>query len=108
LVLLRRNSEEMFAEPDKGTRVLGGALAPQADLSDHPILDRGRIIGLWQYDPGRARIAHWLFDRPTPAVTQRIAEVEGWIRDELGDFRSFSLDSPASRQDRIEALDAAG
>lgn len=47
------------------------------------------------------------FDAPTAAVSQRIAEVEAWIRDELGDFRSFSLDSPASRQVRIDALDAA-
>ncbi|MDQ5861362.1 MAG: hypothetical protein M3536_03775, partial [Actinomycetota bacterium] len=60
----------------------------------------------WQYDPGKSRIAHWLFDGATPAVSRRIAEVEAWIRDELGDFRSFSLDSPASRQDRIDALDA--
>ena len=69
---------------------------------------RGRIIGLWQYDPGNARIAHWLFAGATPAVSRRIAEVEAWIRDGLGDFRSFSLDSPSSRQDRIDALDAAG
>ena len=47
----------------------------------------------------------WLFHGPTPAVTQRIAEVEAWIREDLGDFRSFSLDSPASRQERIDALD---
>jgi len=108
LVLLRRNSADMIAEQDKDKQLLGSTLALQADLPDHPILDRGRIIGLWQYDPGKARIAYWLFDGPTPAATQRIAEVEAWIRDELGDFRSFSLDSPASRQDRIDALDAAG
>ncbi|PTT60474.1 DNA glycosylase AlkZ-like family protein [Arthrobacter sp. HMWF013] len=108
LVLLRRNSAELLAEEDKGRKVLGSALALQADLPDHPVLDRGRIIGLWQYDPGNARIAHWLLDGATPAVNQRIAEVEAWIRDGLGDFRSFSLDSPASRQDRIDALDAAG
>lgn len=108
LVLLRRNSADMIAEQDKDKKILGSTLALQADLPDHPILDRGRIIGLWQYDPGKARIAYWLFDGPTPAATQRIAEVEAWIRDELGDFRSFSLDSPASRQDRIDALDAAG
>lgn len=107
MVLLRRNSGDLFAEQDKDKKVLGSTLALQADLPDHPILDRGRIIGLWQYDPGKARIAHWLFDPPTPAVSQRIAEVEDWIRDELGDFRSFSLDSPASRQDRIDALNAA-
>ena len=107
LVLLRRNSADLIAEQDQDKELLGSALALQADLPDHPILDRGRIIGLWQYDPGKARIAYWLFDGPTPAATQRIAEVEAWIRDELGDFRSFSLDSPASRQDRIDALDAA-
>jgi hypothetical protein len=108
LVLQRRNSVDLFAEADKGRKVLNSTLALQADLPDHPILDRGRIIGLWQYDPGKARIAHWLFDGPTPAVTRRIAEVEAWIQEDLGDFRSYSLDSPASRQERLDALDAAG
>lgn len=107
LVLLRRNSADMLAEGDRGRKVLDGTLGLQADLSDHPILDRGRIIGLWQYDPGKERIAAWTFDKPTAAVTQRIAEVESWIREDLGDFRSFSLDSPASRQKRIDALDSA-
>ncbi len=108
LVLLRRNSGDLFADQDKDKKVLGSTLALQADLPDHPIFDRGRIIGLWQYAPGNARIAYWLFGGATPAVSRRIAEVEAWIRDELGDFRSFSLDSPASRQDRIDALDTAG
>ncbi|WP_051389424.1 DNA glycosylase AlkZ-like family protein [Arthrobacter sp. 35W] len=108
LVLLRRNSEELFAEEDKGRKLLDSTLAIQADLPDHPIVDRGRIIGLWQYDPDKERIAHWLFGAATTAVKNRIAEVEEFIREDLGDFRSFSLDSPASRQKRIDALDAAG
>ncbi|GAB3565018.1 hypothetical protein GCM10027405_21840 [Arthrobacter alkaliphilus] len=107
LVLLRRNSADMLAEGDRGRKILDTMLALQADLSDHPILDRGRIIGLWQYDTGKERIAAWTFDRPTAAVTRRISEVESWIREDLGDFRSFSLDSPASRQKRIDALDKA-
>lgn len=107
LVLHRRNSADMFAEEDKGKKVLDTTLALQADLPDHPILDRGRIIGLWQYDPGKERIAAWTFAKPTAAVSKRIAEVEAWIREELGDFRSFSLDSPASRQLRIDALNEA-
>lgn len=82
-------------------------LALTADLPDHPIVDRGRIIGLWQYEPGAERIAHWLFDASTIAVRRRIAEVEAFIREDLGDFRSFSLDSPASRQKRIDALNTA-
>lgn len=107
LVLLRRNSADMLPERDRGRKILDTMLALQADLSDHPILDRGRIIGLWQYDPGKERIAAWTFDRPTAAVLRRISEVESWIREDLGDFRSFSLDSPASRQKRIDALDQA-
>jgi hypothetical protein len=106
LVLLRRNAAELLAAEDQDKQALG-SLALQADLPDHPILDRGRIIGLWQYDPGREKIAAWLFGTPTPAVTRRIAEVEAWIRSDLGDFRAFSLDSPASRQKRIEALRAS-
>ncbi|MGY2743782.1 DNA glycosylase AlkZ-like family protein [Arthrobacter sp. UYCu723] len=111
LVLLRRNAAELLAEdgPDGDNigRDVITSLALQADLPDHPILDRGRIIGLWQYEPGQERIVPWLFHGPTPAVTRRIAEVEAWIREDLGDFRAFSLDSPATRQKRIDVLAAA-
>ncbi|ALV47221.1 hypothetical protein MB46_18700 [Arthrobacter alpinus] len=107
LFLLRRNAADHFAEEDRDRQLLSAKLALQADLPDHPIVDRGRIIGLWQYDPGHERIAHWLFDAPTKAVAKRIAEVEDFIREELGDFRSFSLDSPASRQKRIDAINDA-
>ncbi|MGO4491572.1 crosslink repair DNA glycosylase YcaQ family protein [Arthrobacter sp. 2YAF22_2] len=103
LVLLRRNAAELLAEEDQDKPALG-ALALQADLPDHPILDRGRIIGLWQYDRARERIAAWVFGTSTPAVARRIAEVEAWIKEDLGDFRAYSLDSPASRQKRIDAL----
>ncbi|WP_423183400.1 DNA glycosylase AlkZ-like family protein [Arthrobacter sp. NyZ413] len=108
LVLLRRNAGDMFSDEDRGRKVLDTTVALQSDLSDHPILDRGRIIGLWQYDPTKERIAAWTFAKPTAAVTARIADIQDWIREDLGDFRSFSLDSPASRQKRIDALDAAG
>jgi len=106
LALLRRNAAELLAEEDRHTQALG-SLALQADLPDHPIFDRGRIIGLWQYDPGREQIVSWLFHAPTAAVTRRIAETEDWIREDLGDFRAFSLDSPATRQKRIDNLAAA-
>ena len=106
LFLLRRNAADLLAEEDRDKPALG-SLALQADLPDHPILDRGRIIGLWQYEPAKERIVPWLFHGATPAVTQRIAEVEAWIREDLGDFRAFSLDSPATRQKRIDALAAS-
>lgn len=107
LFLLRRNAADHFAEEDRDRHLLSAKLALQADLPDHPIVDRGRIIGLWQYDPGAERIAYWTFGAPTEAVMQRIHEVEDFIREDLGDFRSFSLDSPSSRQKRIDAINAA-
>ncbi|MFL4478045.1 DNA glycosylase AlkZ-like family protein [Paeniglutamicibacter sp. ORCA_105] len=105
LVLLRRNAADLFDET--GSQAVqgmsGSALA--ADLSDHPIMDRGRIIGLWQYDPDGARIAWWTFAPASAGVLSRIAQVEKWITEDLGDFRSFSLDSPKSRAKNIARLD---
>ncbi|MBQ1445065.1 MAG: winged helix DNA-binding domain-containing protein [Renibacterium sp.] len=108
IALLRRNAAELIDAADGDKSILGEkSLALQADLPDHPILDRGQIIGLWQYDPARAELVAWTFRTPSAAVKQRIAEVESYIREDLADFRSFSLDSPASRQKRIDALRAA-
>ncbi|ABY21821.1 hypothetical protein RSal33209_0064 [Renibacterium salmoninarum ATCC 33209] len=105
IALLKRNSAELLAAEDAEKSILGEkSLALQADLPDHPIFDRGTIIGLWQYDPGQQELVAWTFRKPSRAVKERLAEVESYIRDELGDFRSFSLDSPASRQKRIDAL----
>ncbi|MHA7271609.1 DNA glycosylase AlkZ-like family protein [Arthrobacter sp. HLT1-20] len=108
LFLLRRNAAEHVAEEDAHLQFLDDKLSLQGDLPDHPIVDRGRIIGLWQYDPGQERIAHWLFNAPSNAVKHKIQQVEAFIRDDLGDFRTFSLDSPQSRQKRIDSLNAAG
>lgn len=107
LALLRRNAAELLPDGERIAKNVLASLALQADLPDHPVLDRGRIIGLWQYEPGKERIVSWLFHGATAAVTRRISEVEAWIRDDLGDFRAFSLDSPAGRQKRIDALAAS-
>ncbi|EMQ97226.1 DNA glycosylase AlkZ-like family protein [Paeniglutamicibacter gangotriensis] len=106
LVLLRRNSADLFDETgaEAVAGMSGSALA--ADLSDHPIVDRGRIIGLWQYDPDNARIAWWTFEPASDGVLVRVAQIEQWITEDLGDCRSFSLDSPKSRATTIARLDA--
>ncbi|MGL3807623.1 DNA glycosylase AlkZ-like family protein [Paeniglutamicibacter sp. R2-26] len=105
LVLLRRNSADAFDAVGRAAvaGMSGSALA--ADLSDHPIVDRGRIIGLWQYDPEKERIAWWTFEPASEKVLKRIHEVQAWIAEDLGDFRSFSLDSPKSREKNIVMLD---
>jgi len=74
------------------------------DLSSHAILDRGRLIGLWEFDPGAGRIAWTAFVPPTPEMEAAVARTEAFVRDQLGDARSFSLDSPESRRPRIDSL----
>jgi len=38
------------------------------------------------------------------ALQEAVARTEKYVREQLGDARSFSLDSPRSRAPRVEAL----
>ena len=74
------------------------------DKSNHKILDRGRIVGEWVFDPEAGAIA-WMSSEPrTRALEVAVSKMEAFIREDLGDARSFSLDSPKSRIPRIQAL----
>jgi hypothetical protein len=99
--LLDAKDREREVLVDRTTRPLGTI----ADLPNHAILDRGRLIGLWEYDPESRSIAWATFGTKTSGALQAaIEETEAYVRDQLGDARSFSLDSPKSRVPRIEAL----
>jgi hypothetical protein len=52
------------------------------------------------------RSVAWLFagGPPDKALRETIERTRAYIRDDLGDARSFSLDSPKSRAPRIAAL----
>jgi len=105
----RRNVETLVAEEDRGRMVPGesGArpLGGLTDLPAHAILDRGRLIGIWEYDADAGEIAWAMFAGKADAALEAVvAETEAYVRGQLGDARSFSLDSPASRRPRIEAI----
>ena len=108
MVLLRREFASLLDPQDskrkvpteKGTAVAGGL----KDLETHVILDRGRIVGLWEYDPASESIAWTSFIPADKALKAAIATTETFVRDELGDMRAFSLDSPASRAPRVAEL----
>jgi len=110
LVLLRRNSSELLDAED-AVRVLPGTgtgIGGEPDLPAHPIVDRGRIVGLWQFDPEAGDIAAWVFaGEPDAVLRAEIDRTAAWIMADLGDFRSSSLDSPHSRRPLISALRAA-
>lgn len=86
---------------DATSKPLGGL----ADLPSHAILDRGQIIGLWEFDPDSATIVWATFGRKKDArLVAAVEETEAYVRDQLGDARAFSLDSPKSRAARINSL----
>jgi hypothetical protein len=83
------------------------AVSQIAELPSHAIIDRGNVIGMWEYDPDAAKIVHKTFEKPPNELEIALKQTEDFIRDQLGDARSFSLDSPKSRAPRIAALQAS-
>jgi len=88
---------------DATPKPLGGLV----DLPSHAILDRGQVIGLWEYDVDANAIVWATFGRKKDrALDAAIEETQTFVRDQLGDARSFSLDSPKSRAARVKSLRA--
>jgi hypothetical protein len=107
----RRDLQLLLDPKDRDTTVLvdskTGPVGGFYDLPNHAILDRGRLIGLWEYDPDSSSIVWATFGvKKSKPLQQKIDEMQAFVRDQLGDARSFSLDSPKSRKPRIEALRA--
>jgi hypothetical protein len=101
--LVDEKDSEKAVPAEKGSR----AIALFSDLPGHAIFDRGRLVGLWEYDVDAGEIVWSTFlRRKDRALLAAVAETEKFVRDELEDARSFSLDSPKSRRPKIEALRA--
>src|SRR5262249_46281494 len=112
LILLRRDLT-MLLSPEDARRVLPGEKGPTeasqlTDLPSHAILDRGRLVGLWEYAPDTQSMAWMSFGIRDKKLTQAVEQTEEYVKTQLGDARSFSLDSPESRKPRIDALRKAG
>jgi hypothetical protein len=109
LLLLRRDLPSVLAEADRRHLPLETKLLTEGrgltDLDAHVIIQAGRVVGVWDYDFDAAEViaAAWgSVDRDRlRSMADALAE---WIRAELGDFRSVSLDSPASRRPKLAAM----
>jgi hypothetical protein len=109
IIELRRNLKTLIADDDLTTRIPGDKgpieVGKVPDLSSHAILDRGRLVGLWEYDPAAGSITWATFrGKPDGTLKKAVKQMEEFIRTDLGDARSFSLDSPKSRAPRLAAL----
>jgi hypothetical protein len=106
----RRDIQPLLEAKDAKTKVLGDAamatpLFTFADLPSHAILERGRLVGLWEFDADAQGVAWATFSsKPDAALKAAVAATESYVRGDLGDARSFSLDSPKSRAPRIAVL----
>jgi hypothetical protein len=102
---LRRDLKSLLAGEDLDRDFMrSGAGSFISDMPSHAIMDRGRVIGWWEYDTGTASIAWMCFTKPDAAIQSAIDRTEVFIREDLGDARSFSLDSPKSRAPKIAAI----
>ncbi|MBI3473900.1 MAG: winged helix DNA-binding domain-containing protein [Candidatus Solibacter usitatus] len=112
IVLLRRDVRSALADEDLGRKVFGEKGYQPAglitDLPSNGIFDRGRLVGLWEYDMDGGSIAWSSFCPKDKALAAAVKNTEKYVRSQLGDARSFSLDSPKSRAPRIAALRKSG
>jgi hypothetical protein len=103
--LLRRDLKSIVEPADFERMVTRERASGElTDLPSHAIVDRGRVVGIWEYDPARESIAWLPFIARNRDLEKAVAGAEEYIRSQLGDARSFSLDSPKSRIPRIEVL----
>ena len=106
--LLRRDVRSMIADEDLDTQVFRerdfAKLEGLADLPNHAIVDRGRLVGLWEFDTFTNSIVWRSFIPKNADLEKSVKDMETFIQEDLGDARSFSLDSPKSRIPTIEAL----
>jgi hypothetical protein len=111
LVHLRREVATSLDDDDAKRKMPGDpknrAIGGLADLELHPITDRGRIIGLWDWDGQNGELVTKTFASAPPSLREAAASFAAYVKSDLGDVRSFSLDSPESRAPRIAALKKA-
>jgi len=98
--LIDQNAAERKVFVEKDVKRLGGL----ADFPSHIILDRGRFVGLWEYDSETNSIVWDAFGLKDKALGAAIAATAKYIGEQLGEARSFSRDSARSRAPRIAAL----
>jgi hypothetical protein len=74
--------------------------AKDAEMLHHnAILAGGMLRGIWEYDG--SRIVTKLFGNPPRGLATAIAEMETFIREQLGDHKYYAFDSAATRAKRV-------
>jgi hypothetical protein len=107
LSLFRREFKNLIDAADWNREAYGrGATKVGAldDLHSHTIFDRGRLVGLWEFDPEADSMVWASFIPKNKDLEKAVARTEEFVRGQLGDARGYSLDSVKSRAPRLAAL----
>ncbi|NUS72122.1 MAG: hypothetical protein HOQ05_01820 [Corynebacteriales bacterium] len=108
LALLRRDITGIVAPQDLSIVLPDGK--PVGELKDFPhhlIIDRGRVVGFWEFDPSAGAVVWAPFAKVHRQLLEAAVErTEKFIVDQLGDARGSILDTPQVRQPRIAAVRA--
>ena len=67
------------------------SLGAVPDLPSHGIFDRGRLVGLWEYDPETESIAWKAFIAKNKDLERAVARTEEYVRKQLGDARQIAV-----------------
>ena len=77
-------------------------------IGHRTIVSSGRVIGFWEYDISAGRVVSWLFDAvgraDRKALDAECEAIAGFLRDDVGHARSFSLDTDEAVQKRANAV----
>ncbi len=79
-----------------------------SDMYSNMIMDRGRIIGLWEFDTDTNAIVAQIWVDRTKEINHELEKTQQFVINDLGDAKTFSLDTPKSRQTRLGLLRAGG
>ncbi len=108
IISLRSDLLSLIDEADMAHTMLSGIRGARPrlakDLGGNVVLDRGRIVGLWEFDTFAQQVIWKSFGADDEAIREEAELAQAWIRTDLGDVRSFSLDSPESRKPRLASL----
>ena len=109
---LRRDVRSLLAPDDLNRRVFVekgfSEVGKLEDVLSHGIFDRGRLIGYqWVTNRPPIRLSWNSFVKIDKGLETEVKRTEDYIREQLGDARSFSLDSPKSRVPHVKAIRAA-
>ncbi|MBS1714258.1 MAG: winged helix DNA-binding domain-containing protein [Armatimonadetes bacterium] len=107
---LRAGLADLIDPADGDLAVMGAKssekLSSVTELSNHAIYDRGRLIGVWDFDPSSQELVYAAWSGDRDFVAHRAQETRAFVAGQIGDARTFSLDSPVSRKHRIEGIKA--